>query len=440
MKILITEKQLNRILLNEEVEVSLGPPVAGRLKISSPYGNRVHPISKKTRQHHGVDIGVKSGTEVLSPADGVVIKAQCTQGACGGNIFIDHGAGLKTRYCHIKDIKVNKGDSVTKGQVIGLSGGRKRDYCPGSSTGAHLHYEVYDKAKGSSTTDPMPYLDGVTIKRKGRRPKEKIDIQTIPDGNLTLSDGMRRGRRHVRDNVKEMQIDLIARNYILPKFGMDGKFGPETLAAVNAFQKDHGFQISDMITPQVLTAMKDPKKINLNPDINDPTTVKKLERKGVIEPDANFILPLKGRKYPGNQQIDSNHVIRFFVNKGLTPEQAAGIAGNMKSESNFKTGTIGDGGTSMGLAQWHDSRLYRLNDFAKQQEKSITDPDAQLEYLWSELQGKEKKAYNALLTTTNASDAGASFMVNFERPGNQSRANQNKRGRQAQDALDKYPS
>ena len=175
MKILITENQLNRILLKEEM-VSLGPPLAGRIKISSPYGVRVHPITRKTRQHHGVDINAKSGSQVLSPADGVIIKAQCTKGACGGNIYIDHGGGLKTRYCHIKDIKVTKGESVTKGQVIGLSGGGKRDYCPGSSTGSHLHYEVYD----GKITDPTPYLAGAKVKKIFKSPKEKEEIIDIP--------------------------------------------------------------------------------------------------------------------------------------------------------------------------------------------------------------------------------------------------------------------
>jgi len=276
MKIIITENQLNRIILSEQTSITLSPPLAGRNKINSPYGDRVHPITKKIRKHHGVDIEAKSGSQVLSPADGIVIKAKCTAGACGGNIFIDHGGGLKTRYCHIKNIKVTKGESVTRGQVIGLSGGSKKDYCPGRSTGAHLHYEVYDKSKGRSTTNPVPYLNGATI-------NTSEVIENTPKGNLTLWDGMGKGRKEMRDKVWEMQSDLVERNYILPRFGVDGKFGKETLQTVNIFQKDHGFEVSDNVTEEVLLSMKENDKLNKNPEINDSKSVKKAAKQGHIK-------------------------------------------------------------------------------------------------------------------------------------------------------------
>ena len=422
MKILITENQLNRILLKE---ATLGAPLGGKLHINSKFGPRWG------RMHNGVDYHAKVGTPVRSISDGVIrtAKFQGPRGKCGGTIIIKHDNGFRSSYCHMSVINLlgKEGERVSKGEVIGRTGGAAGAPGAGNSQGPHLHFGL---KKGGKWVDPENFVSKTV--------SDDLVTPAIGEGIITLWDGMGPGRKEMRDMVREMQSALIARNYILPKFGIDGKFGRETLAAVNAFQKDYGLEITDMITPEVLTAMKDPTKINLNPQENDPTTVKKLEDKGIIEPDANFILPLKGRKYEGNQQITSNDVVKFFVNKGLKPWQAAGIAGNMKSESNFKTGTIGDGGTSMGLAQWHDNRLYRLNDFAKQADQPITNPDVQLKYLMSELEGREKRAYAALKATTTAPEAGVSFMKNFERPGNQSYANQRKRGRQAQDALDTY--
>ena len=90
----------------------------------------------------------------------------------------------------------------------------------------------------------------------------------------------------------------------------------------------------------------------------------------------------------------------------------------------------------MGLAQWHKSRLLRLNQFAKDKQLSITDPTAQLEYLWYEFQNKENKAYRKLLTTTTPEDAAISFMVNFERPA--SANNPRKRKKRANQARKLY--
>lgn len=134
------EKQLS--------EASLTSPV-GETSINSPYGPRWGRI------HHGVDLRASSGTPIMSPLDGEVIDAEIRQDACGGTLFIKHADGYKTRYCHCKQINVNKGDIVKKGDVVALSGGGKGDTGRGRSDGAHLHFEVY---KNGSTVDPMNHL------------------------------------------------------------------------------------------------------------------------------------------------------------------------------------------------------------------------------------------------------------------------------------------
>jgi peptidoglycan hydrolase-like protein with peptidoglycan-binding domain len=67
------------------------------------------------------------------------------------------------------------------------------------------------------------------------------------------------------DEVEVFQQELVNRKYSLPRHGVDGKFGPETEAAVKSFQKDHGLTVDGVVTQEVLTAMKDDKNVNPNP-------------------------------------------------------------------------------------------------------------------------------------------------------------------------------
>jgi murein DD-endopeptidase MepM/ murein hydrolase activator NlpD len=121
------------------------------VKVNSPYGAK-----RKYEIHPGVDLYAESGTEVRSPADGVVVTANFTAGACGGCIAIKHGSRFQTRYCHIKDIRVSVGQQVSQGDVIGLSGGYSKDKGAGNSIGAHLHFEL--KVDGG-LADPMDYVN-----------------------------------------------------------------------------------------------------------------------------------------------------------------------------------------------------------------------------------------------------------------------------------------
>lgn len=109
------------------------------------------------------------------------------------------------------------------------------------------------------------------------------------------------------------------------------------------------------------------------------------------------------------------YIINYFVNKGLSKEQAAGIAGNLHAESGFNTEIWGDNGTSFGLAQWRADRLVNLKNFARTKNKSASDFDTQLDFLWEELQTTENKAFNKLLTTRTPGQAARVFAEDFER-------------------------
>ena len=110
-----------------------------------------------------------------------------------------------------------------------------------------------------------------------------------------------------------------------------------------------------------------------------------------------------------------SQIVNFFMNKGLTKNQAKGIYGNIMQESGCKHNIVSrDGHNSYGLAQWTGTRKARLFS------KYGTNPtvNQQLEYLWDELNSTEKNALNALRNTTTVADATKVFMQKFERPAN----------------------
>lgn len=112
-------------------------PLARNYRISSPFNlNRRHPITGRISPHHGTDFATPIGTNVLSPADGRVVRRGWHP--FGGNyLVIDHGQGYTTRYLHLHRFLVNRGDSVKRGQRIAQTGNT------GRSTGPHLHYELH---------------------------------------------------------------------------------------------------------------------------------------------------------------------------------------------------------------------------------------------------------------------------------------------------------
>ena len=110
-------------------------------KINNEFGVRRNPFGERSYEFHpGLDIGGERGDTVAAPANGIVSEAGW-KGGYGNMIEVDHGNGLKTRYGHLSKIEVQPGDTVERGQVIGLIGST------GRSTGPHLHYELrlFDK-------------------------------------------------------------------------------------------------------------------------------------------------------------------------------------------------------------------------------------------------------------------------------------------------------
>lgn len=112
---------------------SIRPMKGGYL--SSRFGRRMDPFTGRIAHHTGVDYRARTGTPVMSTADGVVTMAK-KNGSFGLMIEVNHGFGFKTRYAHLSKMLVKRGARVKRGEIIGLVGST------GRSTGTHLHYEV----------------------------------------------------------------------------------------------------------------------------------------------------------------------------------------------------------------------------------------------------------------------------------------------------------
>lgn len=121
-------------------------PLAKQPRMSSRFNPaRKHPITGRISPHNGTDFSVPIGTKIIAPGDGVVTLVTDHQFA-GKYIVIEHGGKYHTRYLHLSKALVRKGQRVTRGQVIALSGNT------GRSTGPHLHYEFHVNGK---PVDPM---------------------------------------------------------------------------------------------------------------------------------------------------------------------------------------------------------------------------------------------------------------------------------------------
>lgn len=110
-------------------------PLAVPHRVTSPFGERMHPTLHVRKHHSGVDLGVPVGTAVSSAQAGrlsVVGESEVS----GRYVVVDHGFGVRTSYCHLSETPVPQGSSVARGQVVARSGNT------GRSTGPHLHYGV----------------------------------------------------------------------------------------------------------------------------------------------------------------------------------------------------------------------------------------------------------------------------------------------------------
>ena len=116
---------------------------------SSAFGLRRFFNNQPRNPHGGIDIAAAEGTPVTAPAAGIVINTG-NYFFNGKTVFLDHGQGLITMYCHLNEINVAEGAHVNTNDLIGTVGST------GRSTGAHLHWSVY---LNNTTVEPLLFLN-----------------------------------------------------------------------------------------------------------------------------------------------------------------------------------------------------------------------------------------------------------------------------------------
>jgi murein DD-endopeptidase MepM/ murein hydrolase activator NlpD len=124
-------------------------PVSNRdlKRTASGWGMRMHPIYRIPRFHYGMDFTAPQGTDIFATGNGIVKEAGRDAGY-GNTIIIDHGYGYETMYGHLSRIMVKIGQTIKRGDIIGLVGST------GASVGPHLHYEI---SKNGQKVNPQNY-------------------------------------------------------------------------------------------------------------------------------------------------------------------------------------------------------------------------------------------------------------------------------------------
>jgi murein DD-endopeptidase MepM/ murein hydrolase activator NlpD len=151
--------------------------------VTSNFGYRIHPISKKKKFHQGIDFRAHKGTDVFATADGIVKKVQkYNSGSFGRLVVIAHNYGFETAYAHLNKVLVEPGQVIKKGDLIAKSGNSGRSAAP------HLHYEVRYLEKVLNPKDFVYWnIDNYdNLFEKQRRVKWQSLVKMISRHNASL--------------------------------------------------------------------------------------------------------------------------------------------------------------------------------------------------------------------------------------------------------------
>ena len=150
------EKAVNTKPENTTKTPKIAMPLNGDLQITSPFGERFHPIWKENKLHNGIDLKANHQF-VYAVLDGIISGTGWDNKGGGKFIKVQHSNGIETSYCHLSEVYYQQGEAVKAGFVIARSGNT------GLSTAPHLHFSVKENDKH---INPVDFLnDLITLSR-----------------------------------------------------------------------------------------------------------------------------------------------------------------------------------------------------------------------------------------------------------------------------------
>lgn len=283
--------------------------------------------------------------------------------------------------------------------IVDLEGSRLVDGVHADRAG---YVNAAKQVMGSSKLSPQSGTPATTSDQgTNKENKEALTQIEIPSGR-------------VGKEIADIQKVLVALGYTLPKYGIDGIRGVETSGAIKSFQADNKLKVDGDPGPETVGKLNDILK-------SKPELSKKLTKSTASEvksraPDRS-VGNYSGDAGDGVGETGSaREAMSFFISKGWSPAQAAGVVGNLQAESgaNMKTDAIGDGGKAYGIAQWHPDRQA---NFKREYGKDIRQAGfkEQLEFVQWELENTERSAASKLRQTKTPEQAAWVFDEYYER-------------------------
>ena len=164
-------------------------------KITSSFGFRIHPISKKPQIHRAMDIAAKVGEPIHVYASGVVKKVGYEEKGWGNYIIVQHENNMYTLYAHLSSSKVTEGQFVKNDEIIGYVGKT------GRATGSHLHIEV------GQASDLTAFL---SLKNREETRMNPYDIGDLEEYIKTKRSGNFKGEGKIfsNDNLKSVKSSV----------------------------------------------------------------------------------------------------------------------------------------------------------------------------------------------------------------------------------------
>jgi murein DD-endopeptidase MepM/ murein hydrolase activator NlpD len=173
--------------------------------VTSTFGPRTITLPsgevRKQARHGGLDIAAPVGTPVLSIDSGLIYKTVLDHPVAGHYVEVKHPNGNYSRYLHLSDIQVKVGDQLRTGSKIGLSGGGVGIRGAGTTTGPHLHLEVWQGGapyQGGQPIDPQPYLASLFVTKVAGRLEENKGLIVAAAGGALLAIALTAGSRSRR--------------------------------------------------------------------------------------------------------------------------------------------------------------------------------------------------------------------------------------------------